>query len=74
MTTGTALAPLFLAAPLVVAAALSGCAAAPAPAPARAVCDALRPALPTWSRADSERSKIEGARFLDVWEAVCNTR
>ncbi len=74
MTTGTAPAPLFLAAPLVVAAALSGCSATPVPAPARAVCDALRPALPTWSRADSERSKIEGARFLDVWEAVCNTR
>ncbi len=74
MTTGIAPAPLtlLLAAPLVVAAALSGCSAAPAPA--RAVCDALRPALPTWSRADSEKSKIEGARFLDVWEAVCNTR
>ncbi len=74
MTTRTAPAPLFLAASLVVAAALSGCAAPPAPTPADAVCDALRPALPTWSQADTERSKREGARFLDVWEAVCNTR
>jgi len=44
----------------------------PAPvSPAEAVCGALAPALPTWSRADSERSKTEGARFMDVWEAVC---
>ena len=43
-------------------------------APARPVCDALRPALPNWSRADSEKSKQEGARFLDVFGAVCNAR
>ncbi|WP_420011025.1 hypothetical protein [Tateyamaria sp.] len=41
------------------------------PAPPEAVCAALRPALPTWARADTDRSKREGARFLDVWAAVC---
>ncbi len=43
----------------------------PVHTPADAICDGLRPALPTWSRQDTERSKIEGARFLDVWHAVC---
>ena len=39
--------------------------------PADAICDGLRPALPTWSRRDTEQSKTQGARFLDVWDAVC---
>ena len=42
---------------------LAGC-AAPPPAPADAVCDALRQALPTWSRADTEQSRAEAADFL----------
>ncbi len=45
----------------------------PPPAPAQAVCDALRPALPTWSRQDSAQSRKEAARFLEVWTAVCET-
>ena len=52
------------------AAVLAGC-ASPPPAPAEAVCDTLRPALPTWSSQDTEQSKREGTRFLDVWSAVC---
>ena len=36
-----------------------------------AACDALRPALPTWSRDDTEQSKREGATFLDVFNATC---
>lgn len=35
-------------------------------------CDAMRPYLPTWSSQDTEQSKNEGARFLDVFKAVCN--
>ena len=50
---------------------LTACTSIP-PAPAQAVCDALRPALPTWSAGDTERSKAEAAQFLDVWEAVCD--
>ncbi len=50
---------------------LAGCTSL-SPAPAQAVCDALRPALPTWSAQDTEQSKQEAAQFLDVWEAVCN--
>ena len=36
-----------------------------------AACDALRPALPTWSTRDTEQSKKEGATFLDVFNATC---
>ena len=36
-----------------------------------AACDALRPALPTYSRDDTEQSKREGATFLDVFNATC---
>ena len=55
----------------VVSALLLTACAPPPPAPAHAVCDALRQALPTWSRKDTEQSREEAARFLDVWEAVC---
>ena len=36
-----------------------------------AACDALRPALPTYSPDDTEQSKREGATFLDVFNATC---
>ena len=36
-----------------------------------AACDALRPALPTYSTKDTEQSKREGATFLDVFNATC---
>ncbi len=36
-----------------------------------AACDALRPALPTYSTNDTEQSKREGATFLDVFDATC---
>ena len=50
----------------------AACTPLPAPiTPADAVCDALRPALPSWSSQDTAQSKTEGARFLDVWQAVC---
>ena len=48
----------------------AGCATTRSVPPA-AVCDAIRPALPTWSGKDTERSKRQGARFLDVWQEVC---
>ena len=38
-----------------------------------AICDELRASLPTWSRSDTEQSKAEGAAFLDVFEAVCQS-
>ena len=49
---------------------LAGCATR-RPAPPAAVCDATRPALPTWSGKDTERSRREAARFPDVWHEVC---
>ena len=49
---------------------LAGCATR-RPAPPAAICDAIRPALPTWSGKDTERSRREAARFLDVWNEVC---
>ena len=33
-----------------------------------------RPADALARRTDSKKSKIEGVRFLEVWEAVCETR
>ena len=38
-----------------------------------AICDELRASLPSWSRRDTEQSKAEGAAFLDVFEAVCQS-
>ena len=51
---------------------LSACATTPPGT--GAACDALRPALPTWSRNDTEQSKREGATFLDVFNATCGKR
>lgn len=36
-----------------------------------AVCDSLRPVLPTWSTHDTEQSKAEAVLFLDVFQAIC---
>jgi len=36
-----------------------------------AVCDSLRPVLPTWSIHDTEQSKAEALLFLDVFQAIC---
>lgn len=49
----------------------SGCARPVASGTEAAVCDALRADLPTWSRQDTERSRIEGARFVATFDAVC---
>jgi len=38
-----------------------------------AICDELRASLPTWSRSDTDQSKAEGAAFLDVFGAVCQS-
>lgn len=49
----------------------SGCATSTGSETSDAICRELRSALPTWSSADTEQSKREGADFLDVFEAVC---
>lgn len=36
-----------------------------------AVCDELRRDLPSWSTQDTEQSRMEGARFVATFEAVC---
>ncbi len=51
---------------------LTACASTP-PSGNDAVCDALRPALPTWARADTPETKRQGANFLDVFEEVCGS-
>ena len=50
---------------------LPGCFGGPVAPPESAVCDALEPHLPTWSREDTDESVREGAAFLSVFEAVC---
>lgn len=37
----------------------------------RTVCAELAQRLPSWSRDDTEQSRIEGARFIDTFHAVC---
>ena len=37
----------------------------------RTVCAELARRLPSWSRDDTEQSRIEGARFIDTFHAVC---
>ena len=51
----------------------SGCATTGGSETEAAICDELRASLPTWSRSDTEQSKAEGAAFLDVFEAVCQS-
>lgn len=51
----------------------SGCAITGGSETEAAICDELRASLPTWSRRDTEKSKAEGAAFLDVFEAVCQS-
>ena len=51
----------------------SGCAITGGSETEAAICDELRASLPTWSRRDTEQSKAEGAAFLDVFEAVCQS-
>lgn len=54
---------------LIAALSLTSCATTPPVT--SAACDALRPALPTWSTRDTKQSKREGATFLDVFNATC---
>lgn len=49
----------------------SGCATTAGSETEQTICRELRLVLPTWSSADTEQSRIDGARFLDVFEAVC---
>jgi uncharacterized protein YceK len=50
---------------------MSGCASVVGSETTRATCDELRRALPTWSAQDTPQSRIEGAAFIDVFDAVC---
>lgn len=50
---------------------MTGCGAT-TPSGTDAACDSLRPHLPSWSSQDTEQSKVEGAKFLDVFAAVCD--
>lgn len=62
------LAPLLLIAALL----MTGCGATGGYATTDgAVCDSLRPVLPTWSIHDTEQSKAEALLFLDVFQAIC---
>jgi len=74
MASGTA--PMPRAAMLLMAAAMltSACATTAGSVTEQAICRELRIVLPTWSRKDTEQSRIDGARFLDVFEAVCPPR
>lgn len=64
--------PLTLASVMMAAALTSGCETTTAgSATETAICAELRASLPTWSAQDTERSKREGANFLDVFKAVC---
>lgn len=49
----------------------SACATTAGSETERTICRELRVVLPTWSSSDTEQSRVEGARFLDVFEAVC---
>ena len=49
---------------------MSGCANT-APSGTESACDAMRPHLPTYSSRDTEETKRLGAKFLDVFAAVC---
>jgi type IV pilus biogenesis protein CpaD/CtpE len=55
---------------LILALSMSACAST-APSGTDAVCDALRPVLPTYSSQDTEQTRVEGLRFLDTFAAVC---
>ena len=37
----------------------------------RTICAELAQRLPSWSRDDTEQSRIEGARFIDTFHAIC---
>ena len=50
---------------------IGGCASVGGSETTEATCDELRRALPTWSAQDTPQSRIEGAQFLDVFDAVC---
>jgi hypothetical protein len=51
---------------------LSGCASTGGSGPIeQALCRELRADLPTYSARDTEATLAAGARFLDVFEAVC---
>lgn len=37
----------------------------------RTICAELAQGLPSWSRDDTEQSRIEGARYIDRFHAIC---
>jgi hypothetical protein len=55
-------------------AALSGCGTMGGSETERTICRELRMDLPTYSSQDSEETLASGARFLDVFAAVCPER
>lgn len=50
---------------------LTSCSAPGVSETERAICRELRRDLPTWSRADTPETLESGARFIRVFEAVC---
>lgn len=51
---------------------LSGCATTAGSETERTICRELRKALPTYSTSDTKETLESGARFLDIFEAVCD--
>lgn len=49
-----------------------GCAMQAGSETERSICRELRADLPTWSRYDTPESLAQGARFVTVFEGVCN--
>lgn len=73
MKSGTARTKLCAGTMATLALLMSGCGSVVASATETetALCRELRANLPTWSVRDTAVSKTEGARFLEVFDAVC---
>lgn len=56
---------------LIAALPLTACMQPGASETERTICRELRADLPTWSRRDTPETLAAGARFVDVFEAVC---
>ena len=58
---------------MVICLAISACGLLPeAPPPPNAICDSLRPVVPSSSTQDTEQSREENANFVTVFDAVCS--
>ena len=56
---------------VILALSTTGCGSTNVSATEEAICGVLGAHLPTWSTQDTEQSKREGAKFLDVFDEVC---